>query len=135
MIRLFEDETSALTQYEKEELLPVMVRCLKRHIGKKAAISNAKICENLELHDYFTKETRVRKLINYIRNNNLVTCLIASGKGYYVSFDKDEIKVYIKSLEDRIEAITEVKDSLQAQLDDLINELPIEDNPDGQLPS
>lgn len=49
-------------------------------------------------------EPRLRKLCNYIRSNSLIP-LIATSKGYYVSYDKEEIQNQIQSLFDRGNAI------------------------------
>lgn len=49
-------------------------------------------------------EPRLRKLCNYIRSYSLIP-LIATSKGYYVSYDKKEIMSQIQSLNDRANAI------------------------------
>jgi hypothetical protein len=54
-------------------------------------------------------EPRLRKLCNYIRSYSLIP-LIATSKGYYVSYDKEEIQNQIHSLMDRGQAI--IKSSL-----------------------
>ena len=41
MIATFETQTKPLNEYEKDTLLPIMVKCLSKHIGKDRAISNA----------------------------------------------------------------------------------------------
>ena len=67
-------------------------------------------------------EARMRKIINHIRNHCLVPCLVASGKGYYVTTSVQEMKNFIESLNGRIEAITAMRDSMMAQLTDLEEE-------------
>lgn len=136
MIRMFEEKTAPLNSYEKKTLIPVMVACLKRHIGKGSAITNREMCEKMLDAGYTLDEIQVRKIINYIRNDNLVPCLIASQRGYYVTRDEAELEEYIKSLEDRIFAIMDVKFAMENQLEILKQELSTKDkNPDGQLAS
>jgi hypothetical protein len=38
MIATFETQTKPLNEYEKDTLLPIMVKCLSKHIGKDRAI-------------------------------------------------------------------------------------------------
>lgn len=116
MITTFETQTKPLNEYERETLLPIMVRCLAKHIGKSCAISNAQMCEKMALYGYQIGEVRVRKIINHIRNNGLVECLIATGKGYYVTESIQEMETYIESVKNREDAIRTMRLSMEAQL-------------------
>lgn len=116
MITLFETQTKPLTEYEKEILLPIMVKCLAKHIGKSRAISNAQMCAKMSIYGYQIGETVVRKLINHIRNNGLVERLVASGKGYYVAESIKEMEAYIESVKNREEAIRAMRMSMEEQL-------------------
>lgn len=116
MITTFETQTKPLNEYEREILLPIMVRCLAKHIGKDRAISNAQMCEKMALYGYQVGEVRVRKIINHIRNNGLVECLIATGKGYYVTESIEEMETYIESVKNREDAIRTMRLSMEAQL-------------------
>ena len=118
MITFFTEQTAPLTEYERDTLLPIMARCLERHVGREAAITNAKMCDKMNAYGYELNEARTRKIINHIRINALVSCLIATGKGYYVSEDEAEIKKYIKSLKDREAAIAAVRMAIEGQLRD-----------------
>ena len=122
MLHGFEDYTADLNDYEKSVLLPTMAKCLAKKTGKTNAITNKVMCEKMEEHGYDIGEARVRKIINYIRITDLVPCLIATSKGYYVSNDIDELTLYIGSLKDRAAAITAVSDALKRQLDGLLSE-------------
>lgn len=128
MITLFETQTKPLTEYEKEILLPIMVKCLAKHIGKSRAISNAQMCAKMSIYGYQIGETVVRKLINHIRNNGLVERLVASGKGYYVAESIKEMEAYIESVKNREEAIRAMRMSMEEQL---LKMKPTENNPDG----
>ena len=130
MITTFETQTKPLTEYEKDTLLPIMVRCLAKHIGKSCAISNAQMCEKMALYGYQIGEVRVRKIINHIRNNGLVECLIATGKGYYVTESIQEMETYIESVKNREDAIRAMRLSMEEQLSKM---KPIENNPNGPL--
>ena len=126
MITTFETQTKPLNEYERETLLPIMVRCLAKHIGKSCAISNAQMCEKIALYGYQIGEVRVRKIINHIRNNGLVECLIATGKGYYVTESIEEMETYIEPVMNREDAIRTMRLSMEAQL---LKMKPIEKNP------
>ena len=128
MITTFETQTKPLNEYERETLLPIMVRCLAKHIGKSCAISNAQMCEKMALYGYQIGEVRVRKIINHIRNNGLVECLIATGKGYYVTESIQEMEAYIESVKNREDAIRTMRESMELQLSKM---KPIEKNLNG----
>lgn len=130
MITTFETQTKPLNEYERETLLPIMVRCLAKHIGKSCAISNAQMCEKMALYGYQIGEVRVRKIINHIRNNGLVERLIATGKGYYVTESIQEMETYIESVKNREDAIRAMRLSMEEQLSKM---KPIENNPNGPL--
>lgn len=128
MIATFETQTKPLNEYEREKLLPIMVKCLARHIGKNRAISNSQMCAKMAVYGYQIGETRVRKLINHIRNNCLVERLIASGEGYYVTESTEEMETYIKSVKNREDAIRAMRMSMEEQLSKM---RPIKNNSDG----
>lgn len=114
---LFEQETSNLTDYEMNELMPIMVKCLKNKIGKENAITNSVMVEKMREHGYNLTEIRVRKIINYIRTHGLIERLMASNRGYYITTDKDEMWKYCQSLLGREEAIREVRMAMESQME------------------
>ena len=121
MIEGFSKQTHNLTDYEKNTLLPIMCKCFEKHIGKENAVTNATICEKMNAKGYEkVSEARVRKIINYIRTKNLVPRLMASGSGYYITNNPDELKDYIESLIGRKEAIEGVIQAVQKQYDTLV---------------
>lgn len=119
MINGFEKQTEKLTDYEKEVLLPVMVKCLERKVGKENAVTNAYMCVRMNAKGYEIGEARVRKIINHIRTNNLVPRLMASSCGYYVTNDENELKSYIASLKGREDAIRAMRNAVEEQLEEL----------------
>lgn len=113
MIINFEIETAPLTEGEKKVAVNLSAN-FKYYIGKENAITGEKIIEHYNKtmpKDFgYAKMSgpRLRKVINYIRLNGMVTNLIATSKGYYVSEDKAEIATYVKSLTQRAEAINKI---------------------------
>lgn len=116
-ILLFEPETSKLSEYEMDELMPVIVKCLQNKVGKENAVSNRFMVEKMQEHGYDISEVRVRKIINYIRIHGLIEHLMASNKGYYITEDKNEMSNYIQSLIGREEAIHEVREAMENQME------------------
>lgn len=134
MIVGFENQTKDLTDYEKEILLPIIVKCLRKHVGKEKAVSNAVICSKMQEQGYDITEVRTRKIINHIRINFLIECLVASGKGYYVANTESEMRRYIISLECREGAIAAMRMALEEQLERM-KKGPVENIPDGSQSS
>ena len=116
MLKGFEKQTSPLSTYEKNTLLPIMVGGLKTKIGKDKAITNSEICETLTSKGYDVKEPRVRKLINHITTHHLVPLLIATSKGYWVSDSIQEVEDWIASMDSRIDSLRASKASVVKEL-------------------
>ncbi len=116
MLHGFENETRPLNGYEKNTLLPIIVRGLSSKTGAANAVSNGHICISLRNKGYKATEVRIRKIINHIRIHGLVTCLIASGKGYYRAESRQEVVDYIESLKGRENAIKAVRMALEKQI-------------------
>ena len=115
MITNFDSHTQELNKYELDVLQPIIIRGLSTKIGKSKAITNKRICALLKQKDYEITDTRLRKIIHNIRANDLLPLLIATSRGYYVSNNEEEIRDYIKSLSERINSITFIKQSIQRQ--------------------
>ena len=109
-------QLAPLNAYEENILMPMVVKCLGRHIGRDQAITNRKMCEALQDWGSEVSGIRMRKIINYIRRHKLIKCLVASNRGYHVTRDKDEMCSYIASIQGRIDALVELKDALVEQL-------------------
>lgn len=127
MITNFDEETAPLTDEEKRLVEPIC-KGLLNHVGKCNAITNGAICkainekmpEDLREAGFKLTDARLRKIINHIRNNDLVGCLCAGAVGYYVG-DIAETQIYITSLEDRVREIATIKNALRRQLANRIN--------------
>lgn len=116
MINSFEEETAPLSDYEQNVILPFLVDGLSKKIGSDKAVKSDHIIRIAEKRGITLNGGRLRKVINHIRTKNLVPCLVATSKGYYVETDPKEIEKYIESLQQRADAILEVKRSLENQL-------------------
>ena len=110
MISGFTNETAPLSDRELEAL-PTFVAILSRAVGKEHAVYNDALCDLIP----GMSGARVRKIINHIRRNDLVPCLVASSKGYYVAETEDEILDFEESLRGRESAIREVRESIERQ--------------------
>lgn len=115
MVKLYNVEP--LSEYEENTLLPIMVECLNRHVGKENAVNNSYMCSRLKQFGYKANPVMVRKIINRIRVNDEIDCLIASSSGYYISDDPVEVQGYIESLKDREGAIRAMRNALERQLE------------------
>lgn len=101
----FEKYTHKLTKEEETVLVPLLIKGFsgkdkKNKITGKEIIT--KINSNLLKFNLTKKLTvaRLNKCINHIRSSATLP-IIGSSRGYYVSFDKDDIEKSIKSLSAR----------------------------------
>lgn len=115
MIKNFEKQSKPLTEYERDTLLPVIYRGLLAKVGEKMAITNAAITRGMKRAGYRLTEERLRKIINHIRVNGMIKCLIATSKGYYIATTRQEMEDYITSLQNRADSILAVKQALEKQ--------------------
>lgn len=116
MIKGFDSETGSLTFYEEFTLLPVIIAGLKNKVGSKRAVKNGYICASMRKAGYDLTEVRFRKIINYIRTNNLLVGLIATSSGYYIAENRREVEDYADSLQGRESAIRQVRECIQSQM-------------------
>ncbi len=116
MIRGFEKETEDLNEQEVR-LSHLIALTLDTRVGLHNALTNNQLCEVIEFHHgLIVSPSKMRKIINHIRRNKLVKNLIANTKGYFVSKDREEIIEYVKSLYERIDAIKEVAESFDVNV-------------------
>lgn len=115
MLKGFEATTAPLSEYEMKVLVPLIVRGLRTKVGKAKAVTNSYIVRCLKGR-YELTEARVRKIINYIRCNDIVPFLIATSTGYYIATSPDEVRDYEESLLSREAAIRAVREAIHRQL-------------------
>lgn len=101
MITTFEDITQNLTP-EQMTVIDNVIGVLNK-IEKPMLSHNVMILVNKNLEDSLTP-IAFRKIVNYIRSNSLLP-IIATSKGYFVSYDAKVIGKQIISLTDRAQAI------------------------------
>tara|TARA_R110000751_G_scaffold26901_1_gene71504 strand:+ start:1461 stop:1838 length:378 start_codon:yes stop_codon:yes gene_type:complete len=119
MIPGFEDQTAPLSDYEKNTLMPVIVKGLQKRVGKNFAITNAEMCRKLKPLYSDVNGARIRKIINHIRIYDKVSCLVSTSKGYYVTKDLVQLNSYIESLNKRATAILAVAQAIHKQRNNL----------------
>lgn len=117
MVNYFEQITNELSDYEKETIVPLIIRGLQKKIGKTNVITNAEMRTAIE-HKYNIKITgaRLRKVIQYIRLSGQIERLIATSKGYYISNDEEELENYVESLMQRAASISALAKQMNFQL-------------------
>lgn len=134
MITLFEEITYELTEYEKDKLVPIIVKGLSKKHGKKNAITNKKMCEALTKIGYDINGPRLRKIIHHIRVEQLLVGLCSNSKGYYITNSLEELGEYVVSLAQRIRSQQEIYKSMKRDMEkinymahkmDLDNEIKI----------
>ena len=109
MINDFEYITYELTESELE-LVPIIIKGINLRVVKELAVSGTLICEKMKI-----KGARLRKIINYIRVNNLIYGLCSCGKGYYIARTLEELEGCIISLRQRVASQVKVLNALEGQ--------------------
>ena len=127
MVSGWEIETQPLTK-EELEVASHLGHCFNKHfVGKQNSRTSKQICDFYKSQGYKMTGARVRKIINHLRTTNAVPLLLASSQGYYRSTDQEDVMRFIRSLTERIEAITSVKTSIKNQLAKFgQNQLPLQ---------
>ena len=115
MLQGFDAQTAPLTDYERNTLLPVIVAGLRQRVGVQRAITNAAICAAMRKAGYELTEPRLRKIVNHIRCNDIIDCLMATSAGYYVATSEIDVRDYEESLLGREQAIAAVRQSMYRQ--------------------
>lgn len=100
MIITFEDETFELTEPEKDDLVPEVIRILeeRKPFRVKSAMMERILGERLGRRR--PKGATIRKVIHYIRVNGLAMVL-GDGDGYFISDHPDDVEKCITSLRQR----------------------------------
>lgn len=121
MLTLFENITGKLTDYEKDSIVPMLIQTIGSKTDKKMAVTNSHLVSWLGACRIETSQVRVRMMINHIRNNNLLPCLMGSAKGYYVTDNPAVVDDQIESIMGRVRSMLNVVESLKAQKINLVN--------------
>jgi hypothetical protein len=117
MIKTFEEHTVELSP-DEQKFVGVIVQRFNTKKGKQHIVTADAIIDGLKTHFGIEfKESRVRKMIQYIRLNNLVVGLIATSKGYFVADSIEEIEDWIDSLKSRENAIRSIREMAERQIE------------------
>lgn len=123
MINNFSEDTSELTPMELKLVKPIC-NGLRTKVGKNNAVSSTFIIKKMLEHGYpKISDSRIRKIIHYIRVNRLVPMLCASSSGYYVAENHRELAVYVDSLFQRMVSIAEDIKSYRADMPGKVDEI------------
>lgn len=120
MIIRFEDFTTDLINADHEVTQWIATRLTLR-IGKDKAITNEKMCKSCKDHGYKITGPKMRKVLHFLRVNGIVKRLVSNSNGYYVADSITDIVEYILSLKQRISSITEVRDAMIGDAEEMRN--------------
>ena len=109
MLKGFEKLTNELTDDELKKV-PRIVSGIGKRIGKENSVTSKIICNKMDLIG-----VRLRKIIHFIRVNNLLYGLCSNSKGYYVAKTMKELEDNNKSLQQRITSQIEILNALEKQ--------------------
>jgi len=110
MITNFNEITTELNEIEKS-ILPLIIRGFSNY-SKDNPIKEPDIVRRFnERSEIKINGVRLRRLVNHIRINALLP-LIATSKGYYVSYDIKEIESQVNSLKQRAKSIENCAEGL-----------------------
>ncbi len=116
----FEKITEDLTDFEQRQALPLIVGGLRSKLGKERAITGTEICrkvnESGRLGSYKLTSVKLRKMISYIRCNNLLSGVLSSSRGYYVANSQEEYYNCLESLKQRLRQQELAVDALTYQM-------------------
>jgi len=104
MIRGFEDFTVDLDEKGKE-VAEALADYFKKAIGIDNAVTSKSITKLFFSAGTKLEGSMIRKMVQYIRVNNLCPNLCASQKGYYVAQTRQEKEQYIESMRERIRSM------------------------------
>lgn len=128
MVTGFKEYTKPLSLFEREVILPIVVKGWKNKIPDKDILNGNKLINDINNYlernkiiykvrgkkkIYKLNGSTFRSIIHEIRTRELVVNLIANSKGYFKSTDIDKIKKFIKSCRERANSFNQVADALE----------------------
>jgi hypothetical protein len=114
MIKNFEQQTSKLSE-EELRIAEIIKKPLSRRKGKFYAIAGTKICSGINNNtDHRLSSVRLRKIINYLRNQGEPIC--SNSKGYFYPENKQEILDTITSIQQRIDSQKQIINQLNKHI-------------------
>ncbi|RYD54886.1 MAG: hypothetical protein EOP56_18125 [Sphingobacteriales bacterium] len=115
MINGFEKETQPLTEAEKK-LLPLFIKGFYNRWGRENQVTNKQIQKGFAEKGYKVPDSRVRKIINFIRSECIIPDLMADNGGYYRTKDAAKLRTYIESMRQRAYSFLSVADKMENHL-------------------
>lgn len=110
MIKNFEELTFELTN-EERFVVQTIVKRFEHLKGKQHIVTGEQIRNGINKNLNLNFDTiRIRKMIQFIRTNDLIVGLVATSKGYYVANTAEEIEDWIESLKSRENAIRKIRE-------------------------
>lgn len=124
MIKNFKEITAELSKLDKQ-LIPFYVDFFREWVGNEFKTSRVIVLRlNLELKfaeiDNIITGVKLRKIVNYIRSKALLS-IIATSKGYTVSYDLKTVESQIESMNNRINAERNAVKGLEIIREEIIN--------------
>jgi len=117
MITNFEEQTAELT---KDELWAAnqLRMVLQKRTGKENAITTSEIISGFDQKlNYKLSDSRVRKIIHFLRVTWSVPMLMGTSQGYYIASTKEEFRTCCTSLKERATAIIVLHNEMIKQLE------------------
>ena len=105
----------ALSNYEQNVLLPILMKGLEMKRGKTNAVTVKQMTRAMRKHGLKIGERSVFELIHHIRTNDLIVGLMATSAGYYITDNEQELINYEDVLLSREAAIRRVRMSIERQ--------------------
>lgn len=115
MLTGFEDITKELTEYELNNVLPLLIKGFQPKIGVENSITSTEVIKKLKERNISISPPRFRKLVNCIRVCGFIPNLASTSKGYFIASTKEEAVKCLQSLAERISSMEQVYDALEFQ--------------------
>ena len=115
MKKALKTKTRPPSSYEQNVLLPILMKGFEKKKEKMNAVTNRQIVNSIRKHGLKINARSVKILINYIRTNDLMTGLMATSTGYYMSNNEQELMDYESSLLSREVELRKVRMSIKRQ--------------------
>ena len=127
MLTLFEELTANLNDFERDVVMPIIVRCFEKKaqlglVGEVNSVKNTAIRNGVNAtllkmgHDYKLSDVKLRKTMGAVRKLSLVHGICSSTHGYYIAANDEELMACIDSLKERVSNQMMVINALEKQL-------------------
>lgn len=105
----FEEITRPLSDVERRAV-PIIVERFRKRPGKTNVVTSKTMIDGLKEHfGIELNDSRIRKIIQYIRLNGLLIGLVATSSGYFLTQNPKDLEEWIESLKQREEAIRAIR--------------------------